>query len=457
LGEDEPQDGTSELTALLFPSDGKEYVPPSREVVAERKRRRRIGGIIAIVAVVVVVALIATYVVLVLNAPIVASTPTVYKPTVTVPAAATIAMPQFGESAVSVAGADDYLGASASGILAASGGNKALPMASISKLVTAMVILNAKPLGASGTGPTITWTKAQSALYDQYFLQNATIAPMKVGTSMSERDAIDTMLVASACNYAEAMAQWAFGSDAAFLQATRVWLKAHGLTGTKMVESTGLNAQNVSTPTDLVALGKLAMANPAVAAIVGETFVHATSLGVQGMPSTNLLLGSDGVNGIKTGTLGTAEDRISNLLFSATVTNNTPAPLTVIGVVLGGESDGEVNSAVHGILTSLSSGFHDVKVATDQQIVGTYKTPWGSEANMILSKDASVTTWSNTPITSTMTTKKTLKSTASGQKVGSVTWTAGKNTVTVPVVLQGNLVGPGGWWRLTHPGELLGK
>jgi D-alanyl-D-alanine carboxypeptidase (penicillin-binding protein 5/6) len=116
-----------------------------------------------------------------------------------------------------------------------------------------------------------------------------------------------------------------------------------------------------------------------------------------------------------------------------------------------------VNTAVHGILASLSSGFHTVKVASDQQVVGTYKTPWSAEANMVLSKDATVTTWSNTPITSTMTTAKQLPTSAAGQTVGDVTWAAGKNAVTVPVVLQGNLQGPGGWWRLTHPGNLFGN
>ncbi len=73
---------------------------------------------------------------------------------------------------------------------------------------------------------------------------------------------------------------------------------------------------------------------------------------------------------------------------------------------------------------------------------------------MVLDKSASVLTWSNTPITSTMTTTK-LKTGANGEKVGSVTWVAGKKTVTVPVVLRGKIRGPSTWWRLTHPSQLL--
>jgi D-alanyl-D-alanine carboxypeptidase (penicillin-binding protein 5/6) len=54
-------------------------------------------------------------------------------------------------------------------------------------------------------------------------------------------------------------------------------------------------------------------------------------------------------------------------------------------------------------------------------------------------------------------TTTTLKSGASGQTVGSVTYTAGKTKITVPVVLKGKIAGPTAWWRLTHPGALLGK
>jgi D-alanyl-D-alanine carboxypeptidase (penicillin-binding protein 5/6) len=360
-------------------------------------------------------------------------------------------MPQVGEAAVSISGGDDYLGSTADGIFDSSGGNSPMPMASISKLVTAMVILNSKPLGASGTGPTIIWTKAQHDLYDKYYLLNATIAAMPTGSAMSEHDALETMLVVSACNYAEALADWAFGSNAGFISATKKWLKAHGLTGTTMIEPTGVDAQNTSTPSDLIAIGKLAMADPAIAAIVAKTSLDVPSLA--GMPNTNDLLGSDGIDGIKTGTLIPGG---SDLLFSAVVPVGAASPLTVTGVMLGGDSRASVDSAVRSLITSITSGFHEEQLATEGDVVGSYSTPWGAKASMVLGKSASTLTWSNTPITSTMTTT-TLKTGASGEKVGSVTYVAGKSTVTVPVVLKGKIQGPSTWWRLTHPMQLLGK
>lgn len=415
-----------------------------------RRRRRRRGRVIGLIATLVVIALITGYVFLTLTAPVGAAAAAVKRPDATAPAAVAYALPTVGEAAISVAGADDYLGAPDGGILASSGGNGALPIASISKLITAMVILSAKPLGASGNGPTLTFDKTDHALYDKYYLLNATIAAMPTGSTMSERDALETMLVVSACNYAEAVSTWAFGSQPAFLSATKKWLAAHGMTGTRMVEPTGLDDRNSSTPSDLVALGKLAMADPAIASIVAMTHLDVPTL--PAMPSTNDLLGSDGVNGIKTGTLDTAG---SDLLFSAQVpVDGLAQPLTMIGVVLGGQSRSSVDGDVRALINSISGGFHRVAVAEADQVVGTYSTPWGASAKLVLKDAARVFTWSNTPIASTMTTTP-LKTGADGETVGSVTWTAGTSTATVPLVLQGTITPPSSSWRLTHPQNLL--
>jgi D-alanyl-D-alanine carboxypeptidase (penicillin-binding protein 5/6) len=72
---------------------------------------------------------------------------------------------------------------------------------------------------------------------------------------------------------------------------------------------------------------------------------------------------------------------------------------------------------------------------------------------MVIGSDASAFTWSDTAITSTMSTT-TLKTGADGEKVGSITWTAGGEKVTAPVVLKGTIAPPTAWWRLTHPFEL---
>lgn len=448
----EPPDEFSEFSALLTrarkDADGRRSAAPDLAAVAATRRRRRRGRIAAATVVLVIAAAIGTYLSLTLLAPTDAATITVTDATVAQPAAVALELPDIGASAVSVTGAEDYLGPD--GILASSGTAGPLPIASITKLITALVILDAKPLGPLDSGPTLTFSRADSKLYDKYYLLQATVQSMKSGSTMSQRDALELMLVVSACNYAEAVSTWAFGSQANFLAATRAWLSANGLTGTTIVEPTGIDPRNVSTPAELIALGKLALANPVVADIVRSPTLQVPTL--DGVANNNLLLGTEGITGIKTGTL---EQSGSNLLFSSVLDVGTASPITVVGVVLGGASHESVDAAVRALLASIRSGFHEVPLVAEGDVFGSYSTPWNDRASIVAGTGASVLTWSDTPITSSVETTP-LETGTSGSTVGSVTFVAGNETITVPLELKGSLGGPDEWWRLTHPHELLG-
>lgn len=424
---------------------------PSTAVATARRRRKR-RRITALVVTLVIFAAIGTYVSMTLLAPAGAASMSKTSHTITTPVAAAIALPRGTESAASIVGGADFEKLTGSKeLLPTSGGNDPLPIASISKLITALVILDAKPLSKDQAGPTISFSKDDSKLYDKYYVLGASIARMDSGSSLSEHDALAVMLVASACNYAEAIPNWAFGSQAGFLSATKAWLAKNGLSGTRMVEPTGLDTRNVSTPTDLIAIGKMALANPVVAAIVASPSISIK--GVGSLYNTNELLGTDGVTGIKTGTLA---DAGACLLFSAIVSVDGVAPITLIGVVLGGGTHQAINTDVGILIQSITAGFHRVPVAAIGDSYGKYTTVSNSHANVVAAQRASVLTWSDTKVTSTVTTTPVTEA-ASGTKVGSVTFVAGNATVSVPLVLKGAITAPSAWWRLTHPAELLGK
>jgi D-alanyl-D-alanine carboxypeptidase (penicillin-binding protein 5/6) len=438
-------DGVSRLSELM--REEQSYAPEPVEPQARRSRRRR-GLIIAAAITVAVLGLTTGYVAWASNAAVAAATSTFTVPDVAPGPAAAIAMSPEGASVISVAGAEDYLPAEASGNWMASGGDDARPIASITKLITALVVLSAKPLsGADDPGPSITFSKADHALYDKYYVLGATIAPMPTGITMSQHQALEAMLIPSASNYAEAVAGWAFGSQSAFLGAARDWLAANGMTNTTVVDPTGLDSGNTSTPTDMMTLARLAVANPAIVQIVAMPTLNVP--GIDQMANTNDLLGSGGVSGLKTGTLNDA----SNLLFTANLPVGLDQPLSVTGVVLGGFSHESVNLDVTALLSSIARGFHDVPVATDGQVVGTYTTAWGDSAQMVVKGDASIFAWSDTPVTADLHTVP-LTSGASGDEVGTLTLRAGPQRVDVPVVLDGSISPPDQWWRLTHPFEL---
>lgn len=448
--EQTPPDELSTFAELI--GDEREFARRGSDLDPRVRRARRVRRlIVAVVVILVLFGVPGGYVGWALTSPLASPAVTWQELDPPVVPGVHIAIPSEGASAVSVAGADAFLGAEAGGIWMTSGTDDPRPIASITKLITALVVLDAKPLAdANDPGPTVTFGKAAHDLYDKYYVMGATIAPMPTGTQMSLRDALATMLIPSASNYAEALSTWAFGSQWAFLGAARSWLAANGLTGTVIVEPTGLSPQNVSTPSDLIALGRLAASDPTIARIVATP--SAVFEGPGPLLNTNALLGSNGITGLKTGNLGEGS---YNLLYSATLEVGAAGPLTVIGVALGGATRDSVNHGVLALLDSIRGGFHDVPVAAGGEQVGSLATPWGESAVLVLDADASIFTWSDTPITVTMD-RKTPVTYEDGEVVGSVTWTAGPNSTSVPIVIDGTIEPPTDWWRLTHPSELGG-
>lgn len=431
--------------------DEQEFTDPRGWVDPERRRRRRRRALIVVTVVILLMAgSVGGYTVWALNAPLSAPAVTWSTPQAPTSPAAAIALPTEGASAISIAGADEYLGAEASGIWAASGSNDPRSIASITKLVTALVVLEAEPLAdAADPGPTITFSEADHDLYDEYYVRGATIAEMPAGSSMSLRDALATMLIPSASNYAEAISTWAYGSQGAFLRATREWLAAHGLGGTTIVDPTGLDPRNTSTPSDLISIGKIAAAHPVIARIAATSSLHLPGPGA--MSNTNDLLGIDGITGLKTGNLGAGT---YNLLYTASVDVGRLEPLSVTGVVLGGQTRQSLSADVRALLDSIRSGFHEVPLATHGQVVGSFSTPWGATAEAAIQGHASIFTWSDTPIAVTVDTT-TPRTYADGEVIGTITWTAGPNTATADIAISGDIDPPTDWWRLTHPQEPL--
>ncbi|GAA1938016.1 hypothetical protein GCM10009775_32640 [Microbacterium aoyamense] len=440
---DESREEFAELDELMATGAGAVAVDP------QVRRSRRIRALIVTgVIVAVVLASIGGYVGWALTAPLPAPEASTSTPVDRAWDPAAIPLPTDGSTAISVSGGEEYLGESASGIWLSSGTTEPRSIASITKIVTALVILDAHPIPEGEAGPNITFSKADHDLYDKYYVMGATIAAMPTGATMPLRSALGAMIIPSACNYAEAVANWAFGSQSAFLEATRAWLAAHGLTGTTIVEPTGISPGNTSTPADVLAIGKLAAANPVVAEIAATPSLP--QLG--GAPTTNALLGTSGITGLKTGNLG---DGSYNFLYTATLDVGIDEPLQVTGVVLGGQTRQSVNNGVIGVLDGIRAGFKRLAVTSEGDQLGALTTPWGSSARIVAGADAKILVWSDTTATASVK-MQTPRTFAEGEVVGELTWTAGPSSVRVPVVIDGTIEPPTDWWRLTHPGELGG-
>ncbi|MCU1405586.1 MAG: D-alanyl-D-alanine endopeptidase [Glaciihabitans sp.] len=399
-----------------------------------RRRRTTIFG----AAVVVLAA--GFYLPLTLLAPLEAVPAEVAAYTAPISTAAAPTAPAYGASGIGEVGA--------TGLLASAGSTEALPIASISKIITTLVVLNAKPLTDGSDGPTISFTRADVQIYNDYVAENGSVKPVSAGMQLTQREVIELALVGSANNYTQSLVNWAFGSEDEYVTAASAWLAAHNLTSTSVSDATGISPKNTSTPTDLVALGALALADPVVSSIVSQPTVTVPVVGT--FNNTNNLLGIDGIDGIKTGTLDEAG---ACLLFSADVQVGDTS-ITLVGVVLGGSDHDTVDEDVRSLLASVVDGFHEVQLTAAGQEFGSYSTEWGEATTLVAAESASAVVWSDSPVTAVVTAEPLSLATA-GEDAGSVAFSVGGQTVDVPLEVAGTMEAPSAWWRLTHPGDLF--
>lgn len=375
-----------------------------------------------------------------LLAPLTASTAQILPWVAPVTEAPVLEWPSYGASAI---GAIDF-----PGTLAVSGSTEALPIASITKVITALVVLEKKPLGIDEVGPEISFTSADVKLYTSYLHRNGKVEPVRSGIVLNQRQVLQLTLVASANNYTASLVNWAFGSEEAFLPVAREWLTAHSLNDTFLSDATGMNPANRATATDLIELGKIALADPIVSVMVDTE--HISIPGVGEIDNTNELLGEGGVRGIKTGTLDEAG---ACLLFAADYQIGSQV-ITVIGVMLGGVDHPKLDQDIRELLATAQSGFHEVALTTAGTNYASYSTAWGDESDVVATESASVVLWADTPITLLVeATPVTLVE--AGTDVGTLSFSVGTRTIEVPLELTSEIDDPGVWWRLSHPADLF--
>jgi len=231
--------------------------------------------------------------------------------------------PSRGSAAVGVSGL---------GLLASSGNAQTFPAASITKVMTALVILADKPLKSNEGGPTVTLTEADVQSYQADLAGGQSVAKVEAGEQLSELQLLQGMLIPSANNYAESAARWDAGSLGAFIARMNDRAAKLKLAHTKFADVSGASPASVSTPADLLALGMEAMRDPVFAEIVATPQVDLPVAGT--VYNVDAVLGQSGIVGIKTGSgLNTG----ANFLFAAKATVDGHE-IVIFGCVMGQSS-----------------------------------------------------------------------------------------------------------------------
>ena len=118
------------------------------------------------------------------------------------------------------------------------------PIASVTKLMTAMVVLDAKQSMDEMLTMTITQTKEMKGVYSR----------VRLGSELSRRETLLITLMSSENRAAATLAHHYPGGYGAFIKAMNAKAKALGMNSTRYVEPTGLSPNNVSTARDLTKL-----------------------------------------------------------------------------------------------------------------------------------------------------------------------------------------------------------
>lgn len=348
-------------------------------------------------------------------------------------AAAKIAWPSQGQAAI---------GAVGFGILDATPTDQAVPIASIAKVMTALSVLKQKPLAGGQQGPTITLGKQDVAVYKKYLAENGSVVPVAVGEKITEYQALEAMLVPSANNIADSLAVWAFGSIKAYVAYANQLAKTMGFKNTVINDASGFSPKTVGTARDLVILGQVVLNNPVLAKIVSQKQAIVPVIG--SVINTNWLLGISGINGIKTG--HTDQSGGCYLFSSQQVIGGRK--ITLIGAIVGAPNLATAINDARPLIKSSRNGFELVMVASQDQLVGHYKMPWGSTVWVVAEKKLETLNWRGVATQITIELKDLKAPAAAGITLGNLSVNVGGKTMSIALKLKDNLAGPSLPWRI---------
>ncbi|MGW3477198.1 D-alanyl-D-alanine carboxypeptidase, partial [Streptomyces althioticus] len=351
-----------------------------------------------------------------------------------------IPWPENGQAALDVEGI---------GTFGSSGEQKPVPIASVAKVMTAYVILRDHPLKSGADGPRIEIDKAAEEQSDAG--QESTV-DVTEGDAISEREAVEAILIASANNVARLLARWDAGSEEAFVEKMNEAAEDLGMSDTTYTDPSGLNDTTVSTAVDQVKLARAAMRQPAfreVAAMMEYTDYKGVKHG-----NWNRLVGKDDVVGIKTGTTTSA---LGNLSFAAKKDVDGEVH-RIVGAVLRQPEGGEDNTILSGALDAghklVLAGQDALRAETILRkgtVVGYADDGLGGRTPVVVTEDVKAVGWAGLEVKLTFAGTELPHTAEAGTEVGTLTVGDGRNgAVKVPVSLKEDLVEPGFTDKLTR-------
>jgi D-alanyl-D-alanine carboxypeptidase (penicillin-binding protein 5/6) len=350
----------------------------------------------------------------------------------------TLPWPTTGSAALSMEGV---------GSLGHVGSTQPVPIASITKVMTAYIVLRDHPLAPGTTGPAIPVTADTIAAYQAGLATQQSVVKVAAGESLTEIEALEGLLIPSGNDLATLLAEWDAGSTTAFIAEMNSTAVSLGLTSTHFTDVSGLDSGSMSTAIDLIQLGQAAMAEPSFSQIV--------SMGEVTLPVAGLLynfdydIGHDGIIGIKTGTDAAAG---GCFLFEAQRTIDAKV-VTLVGAVLGQRTSSPITAVLHSAEALTSAAFAAVTTApvvAPNRLDGRVVAAWGASVAVKVPQSPTVVGWPGLAMPARLSVGRLPSVVRRGTRVGVLKVDLGGRHIDLVLRAAGSLSAPSTLWRLTR-------
>jgi D-alanyl-D-alanine carboxypeptidase (penicillin-binding protein 5/6) len=333
--------------------------------------------------------------------------------------------------------------------IATGGGSDPLPMASAAKIITALVVLDAKPLAVGEPGPAYSLVTADYQDYLDYTAEGARTVIVFPNESWTQRELLQAMILGSSNNHADTLARWAFGSVDEYVTAANAWLAKNGMPDTQVADANGLSDASAGTGADLARIAGLAATNPVIADIIGNP--ASALVNQRGVSNTTAYLPELGITGISrsyTDAGGVC------FLFTAAVTVKEQT-FTFAGGFIGEPDYDTLTADLTALMASATAGVTELPVLANGDAYATFTTAWGDSADAVVATERTRFGWQAAEPTGAEVTLDDVATGRAGSKVGRVTVDAFGDSVSSTLELDDTLTDPGPGWRLLHPIPLI--
>jgi len=354
-----------------------------------------------------------------------------------VPGTLSIQWPTTGEAAISVLDV---------GVMGQSGGSAAIPIASLAKIMTALLVLHDHPLATGQNGTLLTVSTADMQIYQADVANGDSVLKVAKGEQLSERQLLEGLLLPSGDNVATMLAKWDAGSVDAFVQKMNAESQKLGMLHTHYADPAGVNAASVSN-----ALDQLQVAQAAMHIAV---FRHVVDMAQATLPVSGVVynvdseVGKNGIVGIKTGSTPRAG---GNFVFASYKSIGTKKVLIVGDVLAQGGISSLTTALNHAVTLSneAARAIESVQFPLAQTVSdATILVPWGNNEQIPSSGTVGLVGWPGMMIQSKLKTNVLGDKLSNHGVLGDIQITSGAETRQIPLVAAKAIQGPGFLWKL---------